>query len=287
MSKRPVAFRVPRLWGDMVSHYFVTTSEDEARAMADTNQVEYEGLYLVGDRHTGDVAQAVSESIPRASHTARQGGWRLDFDWLVGMQDGIEEATGYNITLECLEEAVVRTEAICTASQPPAAPVEKEVQDTWLVGGPPDFMAMSGSVESDRVIQLHMRRKATDEDRKWLLDAINAKLLADKAPPQCSAGTASVRDGIAAIISDKASGNTRGFILNPEAVADAILQSFPSLAQPQSPLPASMALAFASERERLVETLDLTPGALISYLAGYDEATELALALSRPHGGGE
>jgi hypothetical protein len=59
MSKRPVAFRVPRLVGDMVSHYFVTTSEDEARAMADTNQVEYEGLYLVGDRHTFDVAQAV------------------------------------------------------------------------------------------------------------------------------------------------------------------------------------------------------------------------------------
>lgn len=51
--------------------------------------------------------------------------------------------------------------------------------DTWLVGGP-DLMAMSGSVESDRVIQLHFRRPATDQDRKWLLEAINAKIAADK-----------------------------------------------------------------------------------------------------------
>jgi hypothetical protein len=66
MNKRPVAFRVPRLLGDMVSHYFVTTSEDEARAMADTNQVEYEGLYLVGDRHSGDVAQGASDPLTEA-----------------------------------------------------------------------------------------------------------------------------------------------------------------------------------------------------------------------------
>jgi hypothetical protein len=55
------------------------------------------------------------------------------------------------------------------------------VQDTYLVGGPPDLKAMSGSIESDRVIQLHFRRKATDEDRKWLLDAINMKLASDAA----------------------------------------------------------------------------------------------------------
>lgn len=41
--------------------------------------------------------------------------------------------------------------------------------------------AMSGSVESDRVIQLHFSRKATDADRAWLLEAINAKIAADKA----------------------------------------------------------------------------------------------------------
>ena len=45
------------------------------------------------------------------------------------------------------------------------------VQDTYLLGGPPDIKAMSGSVESDRVIQLHFRRTATDADRAWLLRA--------------------------------------------------------------------------------------------------------------------
>lgn len=45
-NKRPVAFRVA-----LPGHYFVTTSEDEARAIADTEGAEYEGLYLVGDRN--------------------------------------------------------------------------------------------------------------------------------------------------------------------------------------------------------------------------------------------
>jgi hypothetical protein len=61
-----------------------------------------------------------------------------------------------------------------------ARAVAAEVQDTYLVGGP-DLKAMSGSVESDRVIQLHFSRKATDADRAWLLEAINAKKAADKA----------------------------------------------------------------------------------------------------------
>lgn len=61
---------------------------------------------------------------------------------------------------------------------PAQAQSTEPVQDTWLVGGP-DLKAMSGSVESDRVIQLHFRRPATDADRKWLLEAINAKIAAD------------------------------------------------------------------------------------------------------------
>lgn len=68
-----------------------------------------------------------------------------------------------------------------------------DVQDTYLIGGPPDLRAMSGSVESDRIIQLHFRRRATDDDRKWLLDAINAKLLADREGPHIP------------VVSDKAS----------------------------------------------------------------------------------
>ena len=51
-----------------------------------------------------------------------------------------------------------------------------------------DLHALSASVESDRILQLHFRRPVTDGDRKWLVDAINAKILADRAalthPPQ-------------------------------------------------------------------------------------------------------
>jgi hypothetical protein len=59
------------------------------------------------------------------------------------------------------------------------------VQDTYLVGGPPDLKAMSGSVDDDRIIQLHFRRPATDKDREWMLEAINAKHV-NGAPPQTS-----------------------------------------------------------------------------------------------------
>lgn len=64
-----------------------------------------------------------------------------------------------------------------------SAATESEVQDTYLVGGPPDLKAMSGSIDSDRVIQLHFRRKVTDRDREWLLAAINAYITAPAQPP--------------------------------------------------------------------------------------------------------
>ena len=51
--------------------------------------------------------------------------------------------------------------------------------DTWLVGGP-DLKAMSGSVESNRVIQLHFHRPGNDKDRAWLLEAINEKILSEQ-----------------------------------------------------------------------------------------------------------
>lgn len=66
LIKRPVAFRVPRLFGDQISHWFVTTSEDEARAMADTNGVEYEGLYVRdGDTITMSQEEALEDAIDR------------------------------------------------------------------------------------------------------------------------------------------------------------------------------------------------------------------------------
>ena len=65
------------------------------------------------------------------------------------------------------------------AAVPAQSDAASEVQDTWLVGGE-DLKAMSGSIDSDRVIQLHFKRRATDKDREWLLKAINAQIKADR-----------------------------------------------------------------------------------------------------------
>lgn len=117
MNKRPVAFRVPRLIGDMVSHYFVTTSEDEARAMADTNQVEYEGLYLVGDRHTFTPAQQPAN---------------LPFGWEYQAQTNSVVCGGcaFRYGAEHSDSDGSWTCPNCGngngAAQPPAAPVETE-----------------------------------------------------------------------------------------------------------------------------------------------------------------
>lgn len=54
-----------------------------------------------------------------------------------------------------------------------------EVKDIYLVGGA-DLKAMSGDIDSNRVIKLHFRRRVTDMDREWLLDAINLKIKADQ-----------------------------------------------------------------------------------------------------------
>ena len=56
---------------------------------------------------------------------------------------------------------------------------DEAVKDTYLVGGA-DLKAMSGDIDSDRVIKLHFRRRVTDKDRERLLDAINLKIKADQ-----------------------------------------------------------------------------------------------------------
>jgi hypothetical protein len=66
-------------------------------------------------------------------------------------------------------------EAVINAALSVSSTDREPVQDTWLVGGP-DLKAMSGSVESDCVIQLHFTRPVTDKDRQWLLEAINEKI---------------------------------------------------------------------------------------------------------------
>jgi hypothetical protein len=57
--------------------------------------------------------------IPSAKPSEAMGGWRVDVDWLSDMQTNVEKATGYGVTLECVEEIVLRTAAL--ASPVPSA----------------------------------------------------------------------------------------------------------------------------------------------------------------------
>ena len=49
---------------------------------------------------------------PRSTGSDKEIGWRLDVKWLEKLRDDVEKTTGYNVTLECVEEIVLRTEAI-------------------------------------------------------------------------------------------------------------------------------------------------------------------------------
>lgn len=65
-----------------------------------------------------------------------------------------------------------------------AAPVAQEpVANTWFTDRTLPVMAMSGDIESDRVLKLHFRRKVTDQDRLDLTDALNLKIKAMTTPP--------------------------------------------------------------------------------------------------------
>jgi len=58
--------------------------------------------------------------------------------------------------------------------------METKMQDTWFTDQSLPIVAISGSVESDRVLQLHFRRPVTDQDRLDLTEAMNLKILLDR-----------------------------------------------------------------------------------------------------------
>lgn len=71
MTKRPVAFRVPKAGGD----FWITDNERHAQIWASEGGTGYEGLYLVSDRHlppTGHEADAMTQDYQRILEAARQ-----------------------------------------------------------------------------------------------------------------------------------------------------------------------------------------------------------------------
>lgn len=213
MSKRPVAFRVPRLFGDMVSHYFVTTSEDEARAMADTNQVEYEGLYLVGDRHTFTPAQPARKPMPVKHYTGMPGAMingETVYDWL--MDDGSVEAM--------TASDVAQRRAL--AAQPPAAPVETDAL---------------GVIESDRLFAEQIQADfgafeegITDKEKlaQWIRNVRRASSTPDAPPLQSSSAETVEACDLVPLFRDAASVNMTEEAVERQALrfAEAVLSLY-------------------------------------------------------------
>lgn len=71
----------------------------------------------------------------------------------------------------------------------PAQPQTEPVQDTWFIDRKLPIMAMSGDLESDRVLKLHFRHKVTDADRLRLTEVLNAGETALAAQPSPAADT--------------------------------------------------------------------------------------------------
>lgn len=63
--------------------------------------------------------------------------------------------------------------------QPPPTAQEQALREAIKSGQ--DVITLSSSTDDDRVLRLHFRHKATIKDRLWLLNAINAKIEADRA----------------------------------------------------------------------------------------------------------
>lgn len=139
---------------------------------------------LSSEEIAGNVLSAIEvEAVLARSPAKEPAAWQWRY---VGATEWSTPSGGKRLDAETLKRerpieqrplyASVHPKYILAPAQSDAA---SEVQDTWLVGGE-DLKAMSGSIDSDRVIQLHFKRRATDKDREWLLKAINAQIKADR-----------------------------------------------------------------------------------------------------------
>lgn len=109
-----------------------------------------------------------------------------------GLWDQLTVLSGYYITQPptpdhefvqvCNGDLRKMVELMNTSGQAPAPHMEP-VQDTYFVDRSLPVMAISGDVESDRVLKLHFRRPVSDEDRKALTDALNLHQRSIATPP--------------------------------------------------------------------------------------------------------
>jgi hypothetical protein len=164
----------------------VRNEPQAASALRDDLQAKINDLHELQDRcetvpltmalDIADLAQSILDPAPHHARISPQQAWTC-----MGRRQALPEPAECNWPdCGCDPHATKVIESLIeqgwSAPQSQAGSVADSVKDMWLVGGPPDLKAMSGDAEDERVIRLHFRRKATEADRAWLLEAINAAL---------------------------------------------------------------------------------------------------------------
>lgn len=147
-----------------------------------------EGAFPTGDRraamsehrlwHSIQTAKAVLAASPSP---AQSGAEREEVETLLNRNHRYLDAFAGRNKLHCgphmLNHALIESTELIERLTAPLDRDEiarEEVQDTWFTDSRLPIMAMSGDVESDRVLKLHFRRKVTDADRARLVEVLNA-----------------------------------------------------------------------------------------------------------------
>ncbi len=110
---------------------------------------------------------------PRITHAAVTAAYEI-FDSYSVPEDyyTVSSDEQRQIRISVVRQALIAAQLAGQRAQSSQTNVEP-VQDTYFVDRKLPIMALSGDVESDRVLKLHFRRPVSDDDRKALVDAIN------------------------------------------------------------------------------------------------------------------
>lgn len=130
--------------------------------------------------HAGEVLSALTASASEPSEP-EMWQWRevrsnrhSPDDWKAGAwRDGRIPSTARAAPFVRFEERALHASPVPASEPEPVASTGEPVQDTWFTDRSLPILAMSGDVESDRVIKLHFRRPVTDVDRQEIVKALN------------------------------------------------------------------------------------------------------------------
>jgi hypothetical protein len=122
-----------------------------------------------------------------SAHPSPAGAQAVPVAWIAQSRwDRMTNAEPWLTNVVYSEDQAPSFDCIPLYAAPPAVP--SDVQDTWFADRSLPVMAMSGDVESDRVLKLHFRRPVTDADRQEVVNALNLHRASLEAAPAAPVG---------------------------------------------------------------------------------------------------